>query len=337
MKFSRQRPSVPRASRTLGTVGFLLLVQAVLVCAFVLPGYKPEPHHVPVGVVGPPTVAEALEAEGSDDFTVTRYASESAARDAIEERDVYGALVVDGNGQRLLTASAASPAVAQLLRGAADQAAANMTVRDLEPLDPDDPRGATINLLFLPLISVCFTAVLALGALRLSARALIGAVSLFAALGGLAVVALLAQGLGALPGDYMALSGVMALTILAIALPTAGLHRLLGRAGIGLSALLFFVIANPASGNGTAPELLPGFWRSISQLMPPGAGGTGLRNTSYFDGNALAEPLLVLGSYVVAGGLLVLAADAWRRRRDRAGVDVAQPDLTEEPVEGLAA
>lgn len=224
----------------------------------------------------------------------------------------------------MLTASAASPTVAQLLRGAADE---NVPVRDLEPLDPDDPRGATINLLFLPLISVCFTAVLALGALRLSARALIGAVSLFAALGGLAVVALLAQGLGALPGDYLALSGVMALTILAMALPTAGLHRLLGQAGVGLGAVVFFVIGNPASGNGTAPELLPGFWRAIGQLMPPGAGGTGLRNTSYFDGNALPEPLLVLGSYVVVGALLVLVADAWRRRRDRA-------DLVDLPADG---
>lgn len=91
MKFSRQHPSSPRrrAGRMLGTVGFLLLVQAVLVCAFVLPGYKPEPHHVPVGVVGPPAAAEALEAEWSDEFTVTQYASESAARVAIEEREVY--------------------------------------------------------------------------------------------------------------------------------------------------------------------------------------------------------------------------------------------------------
>lgn len=318
MKFSR--------NRTLGTVGVLLLVQAVLVCAFVLPGYKPEAHHVPVGVVGPAAVADALAAKAGDDFSVTRYASEAAAREAIEEREVYGALIVDGSEQHLLTASAASPTVAQLLRGTAQAVSEDVEVSDLKPLDSDDPRGATINLLFLPLISVCFTAVLALGALGLSARKLIGAVSLFGALGGLAVTALIAYGLGAMPGDYLALSGVMALSILAMALPTAALHRLFGQAGIALGAVLFLVIANPASGNGTAPELLPGFWRWISQLMPPGAGGTGLRNTSYFDGNALAQPLLVLGGYVLAGGLLVLAADASRRRRDRAadGADSAE-------------
>jgi hypothetical protein len=328
MTVSRPRlPDLRAARRPLVTVSWLLLVQAVLIAAFVLPGYKPEAHHVPVGVVGPPHVAKALEAKTGDDFTVTRYASESAARDAIDDRDVYGALIVDGKDRRLLTASAASNTVAQMLRGAAEKAAGDVQVEDVKPLDSDDPRGATINLLFLPLISVCFTAVLAVGALKLSARGLLAVVTVFAALGGLAVTALMSEGLGALPGSYLALSGLTALTILAIALPVAGLHRLLGQAGIGIGAVLFLVIGNPASGNGTAPELLPGFWRWISQLMPPGAGGTGLRNTSYFDGAALGQPILVLTGYAVAGALLVVVADAVRRRRSRSEVEleVAEP------------
>jgi hypothetical protein len=328
MTVSRPRlPDLRAARRTLVTVSWLLLAQAVLVAAFVLPGYKPEAHHVPVGVVGPQEVARALETKSGDDFTVTRYASESAARDAIDDRDVYGALIVDGKERRLLTASAASNTVAQMLRGAADKAAGDVQVTDVKPLDSDDPRGATLNLLFLPLISVCFTAALAFGALSLSVRGLIAGVGAFAVLGGLAVTALLAYGLGALPGSYLALSGLTALTILAIALPVAGLHRLLGQAGIGVGAVLFLVIGNPASGNGTAPELLPGFWRWISQLMPPGAGGTGLRNTSYFDGAALGQPILVLTGYAVAGALLVGVADAVHRRRSRSEVEleVAEP------------
>jgi hypothetical protein len=74
-------------------------------------------------------------------------------------------------------------------------------------------------------------------------------------------------------------------------------------------------IANPASGNGTPPEMLPGFWRWISQLMPPGAGGSALRNVSYFGGNALLRPLLVLGAFVLVGAGLTAVADAVRRRR----------------------
>jgi hypothetical protein len=75
------------------------------------------------------------------------------------------------------------------------------------------------------------------------------------------------------------------------------------------------LIANPASGNASAPELLPSFWRYVSQLMPPGAGGTTLRNTAYFDGNALLSPLLVLGAYAALGFTLVLLGE--RRHRTR--------------------
>jgi hypothetical protein len=310
--------------RTLVTVSWLLVVQAVLVAAFVLPGYKPEAHHVPVGVVAPPEAVHALEAKAGDDFDLTRYDSEADARDAIDDRDVYGVLLAEAEQQRLLIASAASNTVGQMLRGLAEQAGDDVQVKDVKPLDSDDPRGATINLLFLPLISVCFTGILAIGALQLSLRGLLGAVTLFAALGGLTVAAFMSAGIGALPGPYLALSGLTALTILAIALPVAGLHRLLGQAGIGLGALLFLVIGNPASGNGTAPELLPNVWRQISQLMPPGAGGTGLRNVAYFDGAALAQPILVLTTYAIAGALIVAAADAVRRRR-KPEIEVVEP------------
>jgi hypothetical protein len=313
--------NVMLAGRTLGIVAALILVQAVLVAAFVLPGHSPEPHDVPVGVVGPPVAVETLEGAQPGAFDAERYSSEAAARRSIEEREVYGAFVVEGGERRLLIASAASATVAQILRGAVETEAGEVTVEDVAPLDPDDPRGTTLNLLFLPLVVVCLPAVLLLTSLRLPARALIGALALFAALGGLVIVALAGEAIGALPGSYLALAGVTALSILAIALPTAGFARMLRRAGVGVGALLFFVIANPASGNASAPELLPGFWRAISQFMPPGAGGTGLRNTAYFDGNAVLEPLVVLSAYAVVGTLLVLGADALRRRRPHAEIE----------------
>jgi hypothetical protein len=305
-------PSLEPAGRFLRTFGWLLAVQATLVFAFVYPGYHPDPHHVPVGVVGPRAAVASVEAKAGGSFDVTRYASERAARSAIDRREVYGALVVDRSGNHLLVASAASFTVAQLLRGLAERSRPHVDVHDVKPLDAQDPRGATINLMFLPLVGVCLSAVLALAALGLSRRRLVGAVGLFSVLGGLSATAVVAECLGALPGSYVALSGVTAMTILAIALPVAGLHRLLGKAGILVGSAFFLVIANPASGNGTAPELLPNVWRAIGRLMPPGAGGTSLRNTAYFEGHAIVGPLLILACYAVAGCLLVLGADAAR-------------------------
>jgi hypothetical protein len=291
----------------------LLAVLAVFAAAFVLPTHRPEPHAVPVGVVGPPALKQKLEQRRPGAMDITLFSSESDAHRAIEHRNIYGALV----GQRLLIASAASNSVAQMFRTAAEKSVKPVSVQDIVPLTAEDPRGSTLNSLFLALIIVSSVAVVALTSLGFRSMRLVGAVGLFALLGGFAVIGLIGKGFGALPGSYLGLSAAAALTLLAIALPTAGLQRLLGQAGAALGGLFFVLLANPASGNATAPEMLPDFWRSISQLMPPGAGGTTLRNIAYFDGNATLAPLLVLSAYAAGGFLLVLFGDALRRRRGR--------------------
>jgi hypothetical protein len=102
---------------------------------------------------------------------------------------------------------------------------------------------------------------------------------------------------------------------------------------MGIAVVLFVLIGNPASGNGSAPELLPDFWRAIGQLMPPGAGGTSLRNTAYFDGNAVAGPLVVLSAFVAAGAALILIAETLHRRREQAACEgQAAPSRKRSPV-----
>jgi hypothetical protein len=310
--------------RKFAVIGALLVVQAALVFAIVFPGYKPTAHHVPIGFVGPSKVEVSLAKRAGGRLSIRPYASVDAARAAIDQRDIYGAFIAQAGKQQLLVASAASLPVSQLLREATSTSGAQVQARDVVPLTANDPRGATIGLLFMPLIMVSFASVLALGALKLRPSRLIGAVALLALLGGAVVTALISVAFGALPGSFLALAGVMTLTILAIALPTAGFHRLFGPSGVGLGAILFMFIANPASGNGTPPEMLPGFWRSISQLMPPGAGGTVLRNVSYFGGNAVVRPLLVLGVFAGLGAMLTAVADAAHRRRSHA-VQSAEP------------
>jgi hypothetical protein len=295
-----QRKKIP------ALVAGLLVLQLVAVLAFVLPAHKPEPHGVPVGVVGAP--ASALEHDQA--FDVRTYASEADAEAAIKDREVYGALVAPE--RRMLVASAASPVVAQSLTQLASTQGA--TARDVVAIDDDDPRGATLNALFLPLIIVSLPAALLVTHLGLRRRETLGTLGALAALGGLLVVAVVGPVLGLLPGPYLALAGVAALIILAMALPAAALARHLGPRGLGLAALTFLFVGNPGSGNATATELLPGFWRGIGPLLPPGAGGTALRNVAYFDGAALAGPLIVLLAFAAGGAALLMA-----RRRPAPG------------------
>jgi hypothetical protein len=52
---------------------------------------------------------------------------------------------------------------------------------------------------------------------------------------------------------------------------------------------------------------LPGFWRAIGGLLPPGAGVDLTRTTLYFDGARIVGPLLVLIAWAVIGGAVALA------------------------------
>jgi hypothetical protein len=315
MNASSARQILRGNRRTIQVVGLLFVVQAAMLFLMVYPSYKPTPHYVPLGFVGPRADASALASRFGDALSVRTYPSERAARRAIEQREIYGALLVRPPRSELVVASAASPTVAQLLRQAVAPSTEKVEVRDVSPISPNDPHGAVIGLLVLPLISVSFAAVLALGALRLRRSAYFAALAAYALLGGIVVTSIVKFGFGALPGSFAALAGIVALTLLAIAFATAGLHRALGKLGVPVAALLFLFIASPASGNGSAPELLPGFWRQVGQFLPLGASGSALRNTSYFDGNAVVRPLLVLSAYAVVGVLLVAAAELAGRRR----------------------
>jgi hypothetical protein len=80
--------------------------------------------------------------------------------------------------------------------------------------------------------------------------------------------------------------------------------------------IVFLVVGAPASGGGSAPELLPGFWRAVSQLLPPGAATTSMRDVVYFDGHGATGTLLVLGLYAALG---TIGAIVVHRLRARAG------------------
>jgi hypothetical protein len=97
-----------------------------------------------------------------------------------------------------------------------------------------------------------------------------------------------------------------------------------GRAGAALGALLMVLVGNPFSGVSSAPELLPEPGGAIGQLLPPGAGGSLLRSTAFFDGAGASGPLTVLLAWVAVG--LVLAGAAALRRRRPTPAAAPRPD-----------
>lgn len=333
----------PRSKPLLVLVSAILL--PVLVTAAVLvfawPSSRIAPRGVPLGMVvsgqAGDRAALALEQAEPGAFDLTLYATDAAARQAIENHSVYGALeptagnlsgAPGGPGGlpsqptasegklTVLTASAASPTVAQLITQVGETLAQQSTAHgtpmtfaasDVVPSSSKDPRGLVLSTSLLPLTicSVIFAAALALlVGLKPAWRQVIG-LAVVSALGALGSY-LIAQGyLGALPGQHLETWASLALMMFAMSSTVAGFIAWIGPPGLGLGATLLVFLGNPFSGLTSAPELLPSPAGAIGQLLPPGAGASLLRETAYFGGHGPGVHLVVLICWALFGILAI--------------------------------
>jgi hypothetical protein len=244
-------------------------------------------------------------------------ASRREALSQIDDRTVYGAFDLAAN--RLFVASAANRATAIALERtfqltAAARSAPAVRVTDVKPLPPSDPNGtagfyAVIAWVFGGYIGA--TLIGLIGSPRDSSRRRaaerIGALALYSIVGGIVSVVVLRVSFDAPAGHLAALCGVAALTIFASGAATAGIQAAAGPAGTALVILLFVILGNSASGGPFARPLLPGFWRTIGGVLPPGASVDLARSTLFFDGERIAGPIAVLVVWAVAGTALALA------------------------------
>ena len=322
------------------------LVAAVALSAFAWSAARLAPRGVPVGVAGTARIAAAigyrLDGLGGA-FDAHRYGSEAAAEAAIRHRQIYGAFVAGAGGMTVLTAPAASPAVATLLttvgeeagRGTAAGRDVGVRVVDVVPADPRDPQGIVLDAAFLPLVIIgSIGGVMTWVAGRDGRRA--GhpqAVVLLvkSALVGLVAVGIVQAWLGAIPGDWVTNAAVISLTVVAISSAVCGLGMLLGPPGVALGGLLMVFVGNPFSGVSSAPQLLPSPAGALGQILPPGAGASLLRSSAFFHGYGSGADLIVLAAWAACGLAAVLAGGAVRRRRAAAAgkhVEVAmEPGL----------
>ncbi|MET9970140.1 ABC transporter permease [Streptomyces sp. NPDC006356] len=315
----------PRSATHRRLVAVVLLVPALAALAlwaFAWPAARTAPRDLPLAVAGPPAATTQVERqltqhEGA--FDIHRYADEAAAREAIEDRTVYGAVVVAPQGPKLLTASAASPAVAQLLQQAVAQQAAGQGTEvrtvDVVPAPASDPRGAALTASVLPLALAGMAAGAAVTLLGLRGIRAVGGLVGAAALIGVIAAALAHSWLGVLAGDWWAEAGVFGLTTLAVSAAVAGLAALVGPAGVGIMAAVVMLVGNPFSAAASAPQMLPEPVGVIGQWLPPGAGTTLLRSVSFFDGAAATGPALTLTWWAALGLGAVLLGSTLRKAR----------------------
>ncbi|MFF4274550.1 ABC transporter permease [Streptomyces sp. NPDC001536] len=310
------------ARRVIAVAVLVPVIAALALWAFAWPAARTAPRDLPLGVAGPAAATAQVEkrlAQHEGAFELHHYKDEAAARDAIEDRTVYGAVVVTAEGPELLTASAASPVVAQLLQQAvAEQAraeGAQVRTVDVVAAPAADPRGAALNASVLPLAlaGMAAGAVVTFSGLR-GTRAVITLAGA-SALVGAAAAGVADSWLGVIAGDWWAQAGVFGLTALAVSGAVAGLAALLGTAGVGIVSGVIMLFGNPWSGAASAPQMLPEPAGMIGQWLPPGASATLTRSVAYFDGAAATGPALTLAWWAALGLGAVLLGSALKDRK----------------------
>lgn len=317
----------PAALRATGIIAALTVAIAIVAIAFALPAARSKPHDVPIGAAGPQAassqVAQRLEQQAPGAFAVTYYPGEAALREAIRNRNVYGGIAFGPDGPTLLTATGASPAVAQLLSqvgsGIAAHSGITLHTEDLAPPTPDDPRGMGLAASALPItLAGMLPAVALVFVLKREVWTRLIATIVFAAVAGTTITALLYYVFGAVTSNFWGVAAGLTLGVAAAALLMLGLGSVFGKAGLAVGALVALLLGNPLSGLTGAPELLPAGWGQLGQLLPQGANATLLRSTAFFDGAGAALAILVLSGWVVVGVTLVVISASRHSARARA-------------------
>ena len=290
----------------------------------------PEPHHLPVAVVGSgPEVkvfAQTVKDKAGDALDVRTVASRSAAVDLLKSRDITGAYVLDTKAPELVVATAASDmgatAVEKVFTPVAAQQGVPLKITDVAPPTDDDPTGQGLFFLLIALSIGSYASVAALGAagggLPLRVRALL-AVGVSGVVSGIG--ALLAGPVFHLAShDLTGLWGMSWLYSAGILFVGVGLHTFLKR-WTTLAMMVLFVMLNFTSSGGLfRPELQNGFFGTLHAFWNGAGFVEGARSLLYFDGDGLAGNVWTLVAWLAVGLLVTAVAGAVEHVRARGAV-----------------
>ena len=267
--------------------------------------HAPRAKGVDVGIVGTPAQAAQLQSaldlgsRGRSTSSVSAPRMPPAARCSIP-----GCTPCSSPSDGILVAGALGVAPTEtVVSGLRRAAGGTAPVRDIRPLPRGDRRGLSSLFAVIAVLvpSLAFGALLTLLGRGLSARTRWAAVLGYAAGAGLVAALTRTSSSARSSGHFLALAGVCALLALAASAIAHGLGRLAGPAGIAAAGALLLLLGLSSAGGAVTYELQPGFYGAVSQLLPPGAALTAVRNVQYFGAAATLAPVLTLAAWAAAG------------------------------------
>ncbi|MFC3244239.1 hypothetical protein ACFOJ6_20255 [Gordonia humi] len=238
---------------------------------------RPDPHELPVDIVGPVSssqqVGQELSATLGDKVEFGYVETVDEARRAVESREVSAAFVPRVDHAELLVSSAAgdpTAMVAERIFGAvAGESQTRLVITDVVPADADrDPSGQSLFFLLVALTVGAYGTGIAIAvagggrALRVRlAFAAVGAVVVSAA------VVAIAAGFDVLPGSGWEVYGLAVPYALTTMLFAIGLHPLIGRFTTFAMVTIFVGLNFTSSGGVFAPRTATGVLRRAARVL----------------------------------------------------------------------
>ncbi|MER6983080.1 hypothetical protein [Streptomyces carpinensis] len=289
----------------------------------------PQPHHLPVAVVGQgpqaKVFAQTLKDEAGDRLDVRTVGTRAQAVDLLKSRDITGAYVPSARAPELVVAGAASDtgatAVEKVFTPVAAEEGVPLKVTDVARPAAGDPTGQGLFFLLIAVSIGSYASVAALGAagaaLPMRIRALLT----------LAVSAVV-SGIGAtLAGpvfhlvdhDLARVWGMAWLYSAGILFIGVGLHTFLKR-WTTLTMMVLFVMLNFTSSGGLfRPELQNGFFGTLHAFWNGAGFVEGARSLLYLGGEGLSRDVWTLVVWLLIGLAVSAGAACYERMRTPAG------------------
>jgi hypothetical protein len=319
--------------------GLLPIVVALGICAimeclfafnYMSSGHAPAATNMPFGAVGSSPVLTG--AEKTISLKVTQYPNEQAAKTAIDQAQIWGALISSGTSDTLIVVPSISDLspldLAVQFENAAKTAGQKLTVQQYTPtpLAPKDPLNLVVSLMLVPVLIGGYVSASLLMAATGKAAGRWRAATLggFAVVAGLVVDLIVCLGLQGIPSSkFWIVWPIITLIIAVVAFVAAILQKLIGSAGTLLTIILIVLFGNNSSGGANGVPYLPTFWRDIGPFLPPRNAYILLHQTIYFSGHGTTEALTILLAYL-AVTLVILGLLDWSGTERPVNPDIAE-------------
>ena len=297
-----------RFAPALVIVVILGIAAALFVGSYTYSTANPKPERVPIAVVGtlPPPQSADVEArlahELGSSVDVRHLSTHAEAAEQLQNQQVFAVVDIDTTARTIDVdlSSASGATVAQLLEQSMPRAAAGtgyrVSIRDANPLQPQDPHGLTIFYMMLAAVIIGFVGAIQLGvhANKLRPWERIGFTALYSLLGGFTICAMIDWIIGALTLPVLEVWLILALTMFTCGMIFTMFSAMFGRWAILPTWAVMVLLGNPSSGGSVAWPLLPRVIATIGGWLPPGASVNALHTAVYFRGHQHIWPFLVL-------------------------------------------